>query len=78
MARRMSSAPRMSVVFTPVNLQDFNMADDQDVGKGASIKTFCSNHIKSIVTIIMVLGMIFCVVMIVIGEYTLVFIIIHL
>ena len=78
MARRMSQAPRMSVVFTtPIALiqnednsvaDDTEMADEQELTKSQSLRIFCCNHVKSIVTAIMIIGMIFCIVMIVLGE----------
>ena len=99
MSRRLSQAPRLSLVWTAISveqspnagtattnaaalaaaggrtpnssdqLQNFAiMADDGDAIKRGTLRDFCCNHVKSIATTVMMFGMIFCVVMIVMGK----------
>ena len=57
----MSHAPRLSVV---------TMAGEQDERERKhKIKDCLCNHVKSIATVVMILAMVFCIVMIVLGEY---------
>ena len=83
MSRRLSQAPRLSLVWTAISIEQNTaataaaasaeqsndiMADDGDTSKRGSLRDFCCNHVKSIATTVMMFGMIFCVVMIVMGK----------
>ena len=46
-----------------------NMAGDQEQERNCHIKDCLCNHVKSIVTLVMILAMVFCIVIIVLGEY---------
>ena len=83
LARRMSQAPpRMSIVFnTPITLNlhtglgelgDSLVAMEGDAAadgtKAQKLREFCSDNVKSISTLILMAGMVFCIVMIVLGR----------
>ena len=55
----MSHAPRLSII---------TMAGEQEPERKHRIKDCLCNHVKSIVTIVMIFAMVFCIIMIVMGE----------
>ena len=59
MGKRLSQAPRMSIV---------NMAGVEEPERKHSVRDFLCANVKSIVTIIMIFGTILCIVLIVMGK----------
>ena len=59
MSKRMSHAPRLSIAMAGLA---------QDEPHKMTVRDFCTSHIKTVVTIVMICGTVLCIVLIVMGE----------